>query len=125
MHLSRNDRGKARDQFLRARAAAPDRRDAVIALARVRALDGDHAAAADLYRLALQSRPDDAERRLELGKCLLEMGRRDEGEAVLRIALRGDARWIGPAIKALAATPHGRFFLRPSAAARFLGVEAR
>jgi hypothetical protein len=29
----------------------------------------------------------------------------------------------GPAIVALAAAPHGRFFLRPSAAAKFLRVE--
>ena len=124
MHLRRNDRDKARDQFLLARTAAPERRDAVIALARVLALDGDFAAAADLYRLALQSRPEDAERRIELGKCLLELGRRDEAEAMLRATARGDALSAGPAIKALAATPHGRFFLRPSAAASFLGVKS-
>jgi tetratricopeptide (TPR) repeat protein len=123
VHLGRNDRAKARDQFSRARAAAPERRDAVIALARVLALDGEYAAAAELYRLALHARPDDAERRIELGKCLLEMGRRDDGEASLRTATRGGAQWAGPAIKALAATPRGRFFLRPSSAARFLGVE--
>jgi len=123
IHLRRNDRAKARGLFLQARAAAPERRDAVVALARVTALDGEYGAAADLYRLALASRPEDAVRWIELGKCLLEMGKREAGEAILRTATRGDARLAGPAIKALAATPHGRFFLRPSAVARFLRVE--
>jgi hypothetical protein len=30
---------------------------------------------------------------------------------------------VGQAITSLAAASHGRFFLRPSAAAKFLGVE--
>jgi Flp pilus assembly protein TadD len=123
IYLRRNDRGKARGSFLQARTAAPERRDAVVGLARVMALDGEHAAAADLYRIALASRPEDAVIPIELGKCLLEMGQRDAGEAILRAGARGDARLAGPAIKALAATPHGRFFLRPSAAARFLRIE--
>ena len=123
IHLRRNDRAKARGLFLQARAAAPERRDAMVALARVMALDGEYGAAADLYRLVLASRSEDGERWIELGKCLLEMGQREAGEAILRTATRGDARLAGPATKALAATPHGRFFLRPSAAAKFLHVE--
>jgi hypothetical protein len=41
----------------------------------------------------------------------------------LRAATRGVAQLAGPAIIALSAAPHGRFFLRPSAAAKFLRVE--
>jgi tetratricopeptide (TPR) repeat protein len=119
IHLRRNDRGRARDQFAKARAMAPRRRDAAIALARVMALDGEFAAAADLYRMVLRAAPGDWARRIELAKCLLETGQREAGEAMLREAARGGG--AGPAIKALAATPHGRFFLRPSAAAKFLG----
>ncbi|HXV01386.1 MAG TPA: tetratricopeptide repeat protein [Caulobacteraceae bacterium] len=118
IHLRRNDRAGARAEFVRARAAAPERRDAAIGLARIMAVDGEFAAAADLYRTVLQGQPSDWARRIELAKCLLELGERDGGEAMLRQAAR--ARGPGPAIKALAATAHGRFFLRPSAAATFL-----
>src|SRR5436190_3531261 len=120
LHLKRNDRAAARARFLRVRAAAPERYDAMVALARVMALDGDHADAADLYRHALALRPDDALTRISLGKCLLEMGAREAGEATLRAALKSDPRLAAQAIAALAATPHGRLFLRPADAATFL-----
>ena len=97
IHLRRNDRAKARGAFLQARAAAPGRRDAAIALARVMALDGEYAAAADLYRLCLASRPDDPVIPIELGKCLLELGQREAGEAMLRTGTRGGAELAGPA----------------------------
>ena len=120
LHLNRNDRARARSLFLAVRVAAPERHDALVALALVMTLDGEYAAGADLYRRALDLRPDDAMTRVRLGKCLLEMGERKAGEAVLRVAVGGVAQRTGPAIMALAATPHGRFFLRPSAAAKFL-----
>ena len=69
------------------------------------------------------SGPDDAPARISLGKCLLEMGEREAGEATLRAATPGVAQLAGPAIIALSAALHGRFFLRPSAAAKFLRVE--
>ena len=85
---------------------------------------GEYAAAADLFRRARAQRPEDASILIELGKCQLEMGARSAGEATLRAAVRG-ARQLAPlAMVALAAAPHGRLFLRPSAAAVFLGVEA-
>jgi predicted Zn-dependent protease len=123
LHLRRDERTRARELFLEARAAAPQRRDAAIALARVLALDGEPAAAVDLFRLALASQPEDPVVRTELGKCLLDLGERDAGEAMLRSGARGPSQW-GPTLKALAAGAHGRFFLRPSAAARFLQAEA-
>jgi Tfp pilus assembly protein PilF len=122
--IKRNDRAKARLMFLQVLAAAPERHDAVVALAKVMALDGEYAAAADTYRRALGLRPDDAVTRNNLGICLLEMGERDAGEASLRAAMRGDPHTVGRAITSLAAASHGRFFLRPSAAAKFLGVDA-
>jgi tetratricopeptide (TPR) repeat protein len=123
LHVRRNDRASARALFSQVCAAAPERHDAVVALAKVMALDGEYAAAADLYRRALGLQPDDSATRVNLGKCLLEMGERDAGEATLRAATRGAAELAGPAITALAAAPRGRFFLRPSAAAKFLRVE--
>jgi tetratricopeptide (TPR) repeat protein len=116
LHLRRNERAPAREQFEAVRAIAPDRHDALTALARVLVLDGEHAVAADLYRRALGLRPDDALTRIALGKCLLDMGDRDGGEAMLRKASGKE----GLAIAALAGNAHGRLFLKPSAAARFL-----
>jgi predicted Zn-dependent protease len=122
LHVQRNDRVKARALFLQVRTAAPDRHEALVALAKVMAVDGEYAAAADLYRHALGLQPDDVVTRTNLGKCLLEMGERDAGEATLRAATRGSAQLAGWAIRALAAAPHGRFFLRPSAVAKFLSI---
>jgi tetratricopeptide (TPR) repeat protein len=124
LSIKRNNRAKARALFLQVLAAAPERHDALIALAKVMALDGEYAAAVDTYRRALGLRPDDAMTRSNLGICLLEMGERDAGEASLRAAMRGDPHTVGRAITSLAAASHGRFFLRPSAAAKFLGVDA-
>jgi Tfp pilus assembly protein PilF len=124
LSIKRNDRTRARAMFLQVLAAVPERHDALVALARVMALDGEYAAAADSYRRALGLRPDDAVTRNNLGICLLEMGERDAGEASLRAAMRGDPHTVGRAITSLAAASHGRFFLRPSAAAKFLGVDA-
>jgi predicted Zn-dependent protease len=125
LYVARNDRAKARALFLQVRAAAPGRHDAIVALAKVMAVDGEYAEAAGLYRHALGLQPDDAVTRVNLGKCLLELGEREAGEATLRAATRGSTQLAGQAITALAAAPHGRFFLRPSAVAKFLGVEKK
>src|SRR5262249_22861477 len=122
-HLKRNRRAEARALFTRVLDAMPERHEAVLALAKVMALDGEYAGAAEYYRRALAMRPDDAVTRTNLGICLLEMGERDAGEASLRAAARGPARTAGRSITALASVSHGRFFLRPSAVAQFLRVE--
>jgi tetratricopeptide (TPR) repeat protein len=123
LHVECNDRAKAREMFLQVLAAAPERHDVLMALARVTAFDGDYAAAAELYRRALRVRPDDAVARNSLGMCQLEMGERDAGEASLRAALRAAPKMEGQIVTSLASASHGRFFLRPSAAARFLRAE--
>jgi tetratricopeptide (TPR) repeat protein len=124
LHLKCNDRSRARALFEAVRAAAPQRYDALVGLGWVLSADGDYARAADLFGQALAARPGDAVVRLELGKCLLELGRREAGEAELRTVAAGEAARAGPTLLALAATPHGRLFLRPSAAMKFLGVES-
>ncbi len=123
VHLLRNDRAAARRLFIQVRASDPQRRDAALGLAHVLAADGDYAAAADLYRHVLSLTPDDAATRIALAKCLLELGDRGAGEATLRAATREGTEAVWDAITALASTPHGRLFLRPSDATRFLGGE--
>lgn len=116
----RNDRSGARALFAQILAEAPRRHDAKLALANLMVLDGDYTQAASLFRLALDQRPDDPMTRIALGKCLLELGARTEGEAALRAAVRDEPRTAGLAITALASASTGRLFLRPSAAANFL-----
>lgn len=120
VHVKINDRAKARALFVQAQAAAPRRLDISSALAAVMALDGEYEAAADLYRRVLAQRPDDALIQYYLGKCLLELGDRNAGEAALRAAASSGLQAAGAAIAALSAAPHGRFFLRRSAADNFL-----
>lgn len=124
VQLARNDRIAARRLFMDVRAAAPERLDAMVGLAGVLALDGAYAEAAELYRLALQRRPQDLEMQVAYAKCRLELGDRTGGEAVLgQVARVDDPRAAAMAITALAGSPRGRLFLRPSAARRYL--EAR
>ena len=123
--LKQNRRSDARSCFSQVRESAPGRHDAIVGLAAVMVLDGEYAAAADLYRHALGLRPDDAVSRISLGKCLLELGEREAGESALRAAVRSAPQFGGYATAALAVTPHGRMFLRPSAAARHLGIEKK
>jgi tetratricopeptide (TPR) repeat protein len=123
LHLQRNERAKARAILSKACEAAPGHPEVLIALARVRLLDGEYAFAADGYRHALAHRPDDAMTRADLAACLLEMGEREAGEANLRSALRSGPQMLGRTTHALAASSHGRFFFRASAVAKFLRGE--
>jgi predicted Zn-dependent protease len=124
LHLSRNERTAAQALFAQVHAAAPQRHDAMIGLADVMSRNGDYAAAADFLRRALALRGGDAATRIRLAKCLLEMGERQAGEAAMRAALRDDPQLGWDAVQALSGATHGRAFLRPSTAVRFLGGES-
>jgi tetratricopeptide (TPR) repeat protein len=121
--IQSNDRARARVVLAGAREVAPGRTDILTELAWAQLLDGAYAEAADTYRHALGLRPDDALSRANLAICLLEMGERDSGEAALRTVFGGRQHMLGRAAFSLAASSHGRFFFRPSAAAKFLGGE--
>jgi Flp pilus assembly protein TadD len=120
LHLKRNDRTRAREILLRALKVAPDRPDLLSALAQVMLLDGEYASAAETFRRVVALRPDDAIARADFGRCLLEMGERDAGEASIRMATQERPELFGRAILSLSVASRGRFFLRPSAAAKFL-----
>jgi len=123
LHLKRNDRPAARRALSHALDAAPDQPDALLALAKVTALDGEYAEAAELFQRVLPLRPDDSGAKIGLARCLLALGRRDDGEALLRSATQADPDLIPLAVSTLAAAPSGRLFLRPSAAAKFMTAE--
>jgi len=124
LYLGRNERGRARAALGKALAVAPGRPEVVALLARVMLLDGDYASAADAYIQVLAQRPDDAITRTEFALCQLELGDREAAEANLRIATRGRPHMQLLALHSLSASTHGRFFLRPSAAKKFLRGEA-
>jgi tetratricopeptide (TPR) repeat protein len=121
--LQNNERARARAALTAARDAAPGRHDVLIELAFVLYRDGDYATAADVYRHALGLRPDDTMARSNLAGCLLEMGQRDGGEAALRAVLAGRPNMLTRTASVMATSAHGRFFFRPSAAAKYFGRE--
>jgi predicted Zn-dependent protease len=123
LRLGRNQRAAARAALTKALAVTPGRPDALALLGRIMVLDGEYASAADTYRQALAQRPDDGKTRAEFAVCLMEMGQRDSGEANLRMAMRDRPQLLSFAIHSLAASRHGRFFLRPSAVRKFLQDE--
>lgn len=118
--LEGHERAKALAVLKAARDAAPERSDVLTELARALLLDGEFAESAKSYRQALALRSDDMLSRTNLAICLMEMGERAGGEAALRDVLRGRPVLLGRAAFALASSSHGRFFFRPSAAAKFL-----
>jgi predicted Zn-dependent protease len=123
LYLQKFEPAKARATLAAARDAAPGRPDIMSELARAMQLDGDHAGAAEAFRHVLALNPDDALARANLAACLLELGQRDGGEAALRSVLRGRPHLLGRVAYVLAASSHGRFFFRPSAAAKFFGEQ--
>lgn len=115
----RNERARARAVFAKVHATEPTHHDALVALATTAIWDGDYERAADLYRCALAIKPLD-DTRIRLGKCLLELGQREEAEALLRTATHGVSQLAAPAVIAMVSASHGRIFLRPSSTLDFL-----
>jgi tetratricopeptide (TPR) repeat protein len=123
LHLERNARGEARAVLAEAHKAHPGRPDIATLLARLMRQDGDYAAAAETYRLALGLRPDDAMTRADLAACLFEMDEREAAEGNLRSALRGRPQMLAKGAYTLVHSSHGRFFFRPSALKRYLHLD--
>jgi tetratricopeptide (TPR) repeat protein len=79
----------------------------------------DYAAAADLFRRHLFANPSDAQARISLGTCLLNLGQPDDAFACLRAASARGPQHYAKALKVAVGSGHGRFWLKPSAAAKF------
>jgi Tfp pilus assembly protein PilF len=118
--LSRRDCAQAKVAFARALDISPRSHDALFGMAKAHQELGESEAAADYFRRYLADRPNDSGAWLNLGHCLLELGQLDPGYECFCTAARGDAGRYGTALTSLAAAARGRFWLRPSAAARFL-----
>ena len=114
-----NDRTNAGGAFARALSINPLHSEAIHGLATVLMDQGDYAQAAELFRRALAANPDDALARIGLGNCLLELGQRDPAYACLRAASVRSSEFYGKALRATLSSGRGRFWLRPSSAAKF------
>ena len=118
--LQRRNSADAKLAFARALEISPTSLDALLGMARAHQEIGENAPAADYFRRFLGSKPDNAGAWLSLGHCLLELGQRDAGYECFRTAARGDQKRYGNALMSLASASRGRFWLRRSAAERFM-----
>lgn len=119
-HLSVRDCAAAKTAFARALDISPASHDALFGMAKAHQELGENEDAAIHFRRYLALRADDSGAWLNLGHCLLELGQTDAGHECFRTAARGGSRQYGNALASLVAAARGRFWLRPSHAARFL-----
>ena len=119
-HLSRRDCANAKIAFARALEISPRSQDALFGMAKAHQEIGECGPATEYFRRSLQINPNDQAAWLHLGHCLLELGQLDAGHNCFRTAARGDAKHYGNALTSFAAANRGRFWLKPSAAMRFL-----
>jgi Flp pilus assembly protein TadD len=120
--LNGRNPAKAKVAFARALGIAPNSPDALFGIAKAHQEVRENQPAVEYYRRYLMSRPDHWGAWLSLGHCLLELGERETGYDCFRTAARGDPKHYGYAIASLVKSARGRFWLRPSAAARFLRI---
>lgn len=116
--VERRDFANAKLAFARALEISATSYDALFGMAKAHQGAGENEAAADYFRRCLASRPDPSNW-LNLGRCLLQLGHLDEGYECFRFAVRSDPKRYGNALGMLTKSARGRFWLKPSAAARF------
>lgn len=110
----------AKIAFARALGISPASPDALYGMAKSHHELGENEAAAAYLRRYLAVKPADASAWLRLGHCLLDLGQSDAGFDCFRRAARGDQTHYANALTSLASSSNGRFWLKPSEAARYL-----
>jgi tetratricopeptide (TPR) repeat protein len=110
----------AKVYFLRALNISSNSLDAMYGLGIAHWRLCEYQVAADLFRRCLARNPEDVSTWLSLGHCLLELGHCDAGYDCFRTAALGDRRHYGSALAALVNAGRSQFWLKPSAAERFL-----
>jgi tetratricopeptide (TPR) repeat protein len=118
--LQINDCAGAKAAFAQALQVSPGSADALFGIAKAFRGAGEARPAAEYFRRYLVSASGDQSAWLYLGHCLLELGEIEAGYDCFRTAARGDRKRYGRALASLAASRCGRFWSRPSAAARFM-----
>jgi tetratricopeptide (TPR) repeat protein len=119
LFLRRRNFARAEPAFARALAISPDLPDALFGMAKAHQEIGNNEAAVPYFRRYLAIHPNDDGARLTFGHCLLELGRLDEGYEYFRKAGQGGPKCYVRALNGLVGSGKGRFWLKPSAAARY------
>lgn len=120
-HFNSGSFTDAKIAFERAMNISPASHDALFGLAMVHQELGEFEQGAEDLRRCLMTKPNDPVALLGLGNCLLELGQLEAGYAYFRAAGRNeDPKCYGMALGSLVKAGRGRFWLKPSDAARFL-----
>jgi Flp pilus assembly protein TadD len=120
LHQSRGDRAAAKAAYAKAIAVTPGHPGAHYGLGSVLADEHDYAEAVPHLERARAGNPDDVQACMKLGVCLLELDRFDAAVENFRTALRRDRSLYRIALSLISASARGRFWVRPSVAARLL-----
>jgi len=112
------DRKNARQCFERVLGLAPGHYAAAEALGMVLMDDRDYAQAAVLFRTMVTANPDHAQARLGLANCMLHLGKDEAAYENMRAAAERGPKFYGQALRLAVTAQRGRFWLRPSDAAR-------
>lgn len=111
----------AKVAFDRALTISPASHEARFGMAMACQELGEFEQAAEELRRCLRAKPDDPAALLGLGNCLLALGHHEAGYEYFRAVVRSaDPRRYGMALGSLVKAAQGRFWLKPSDAARFL-----
>jgi len=119
-YLAAGDRKSARQCFERVLSLAPGHYAAAEALGIILMDDRDYAQAATLFRAMVTADPGNAVAQLGLANCQLHLGKADAAYASMKVACARGAKYYGQALRIAVSAQRGRFWLRPSAAARAL-----
>ena len=119
--LDRGDPVKAQAAFARAQALVPGHPEVLFGIATALVNQGEFARAAEHYRQILARDPAHVRALLYLGHCLMELGQWEEGVAMLRRTWQVDPKARGNVLRMLVASPRGKFWLKRSAIAQFMG----
>jgi tetratricopeptide (TPR) repeat protein len=123
--LGIRDCAGAKAAFARALEVAPDAPAALWGKGKAHQNLGENRDAIGYFRRCLTFMPNDAGTWLNLGHSLLETGDLDAGYECFRRAARGDQKQYFSALTTLVKTGGGRFWLKPSAAKKFLGEDKK
>jgi tetratricopeptide (TPR) repeat protein len=119
-YIIRADPKNAKVAFARALVNAPRHPRALHGSGVALLYEGEIGRAIERFRQVLAIEPGHLSAQLDLAHCLLQLGQSDDAIASLRAMVRSAPQHYGRALKALVSDGRGRFWIRRSAAARFL-----
>jgi len=121
--LERGDFEDASAFFARALAANPGHPSVLCGLGRARMARGELDRALEKFREATANNPSEGRARFLTAQCLFELGRPAEAMECLRALVAWAPQSFGGALKTCVEAGKGRFWLKPSAAAKALGLK--